>query len=29
MLPLDDPRWSLLQHAYGKAEDIPALLQFD
>jgi hypothetical protein len=26
MLPLDDPRWGLLQHAYGKAEDIPALL---
>lgn len=27
MLGLDDPRWSELQHAYGAAGDIPALLQ--
>lgn len=27
MLPLDDPRWSDLQHAYGSAADIPALLR--
>src|SRR5215475_8916129 len=26
MLSLDDPRWSELQHAYGVASDIPALL---
>ncbi|MCT7665478.1 hypothetical protein [Shinella kummerowiae] len=26
MLPLDDPRWKDLQHAYGEAADIPALL---
>lgn len=26
-LPLDSPRWSKLKHAYGKASDIPALLQ--
>lgn len=27
MLNLDDPRWSELQHAYGTAADIPALLK--
>lgn len=27
MLSLDDPRWSELQHAYGSATDIPALLK--
>lgn len=27
MLALDSPRWSELQHAYGSASDIPALLQ--
>lgn len=27
MLSLDDPRWSELQHAYGGAADIPALLK--
>jgi hypothetical protein len=27
MLPLDDPRWRDLQHAYGPASDIPALLR--
>jgi hypothetical protein len=27
MLPLDDPRWSQLDHAYGRAGDIPALLR--
>ncbi len=27
MLDLDDPRWSELQHAYGTAADIPALLK--
>lgn len=27
MLSLDDPRWSELQHAYGAAADIPALLK--
>lgn len=26
MLALDDPRWSELQHAYGDAADVPALL---
>lgn len=26
MLPLTDPRWSELQHAYGAAGDVPALL---
>jgi hypothetical protein len=26
MLSLDDPRWNELQHAYGVASDIPALL---
>ena len=26
MLSLNDPRWSELQHAYGAASDIPALL---
>ena len=26
MLPLDDPRWSDLSHAYGSASDIPQLL---
>jgi hypothetical protein len=26
MLSLDSPRWSELQHAYGHASDIPALL---
>lgn len=25
-LPLDSPRWAELDHAYGKAHDIPALL---
>lgn len=27
MLSLNDPRWSELQHAYGAASDIPALLR--
>lgn len=27
MLGLDDPRWGELDHAYGKANDIPALLE--
>jgi len=27
MLDLDDPRWSDLTHAYGKASDIPDLLR--
>ncbi|MBS1970187.1 MAG: hypothetical protein JSU04_07750 [Bdellovibrionales bacterium] len=27
MLKLDDPRWSELQHAYGVATDVPALLK--
>jgi hypothetical protein len=27
MLSLDSPRWSTLQHAYGAASDIPALLR--
>jgi hypothetical protein len=27
MLSLDSPRWSELQHAYGKASDIPVLLR--
>jgi hypothetical protein len=27
MIPLDSPRWSELQHAYGSAADIPALLR--
>jgi hypothetical protein len=27
LLCLDDPRWSELQHAYGSAADIPALLE--
>ncbi|WP_230969758.1 hypothetical protein [Nitrogeniibacter aestuarii] len=27
MLSLDDPHWSDLQHAYGSAGDIPALLR--
>lgn len=27
MLALDDPRWESLQHAYGAAGDIPALLR--
>ncbi|WP_029868202.1 hypothetical protein [Sphingomonas sp. UNC305MFCol5.2] len=26
MLPLDNPRWSELRHAYGSASDIPPLL---
>jgi hypothetical protein len=26
MLPLDDPRWSELRQAYGKADDVPTLL---
>jgi hypothetical protein len=26
-LPLDSPRWHELEHAYGKATDIPALLR--
>jgi hypothetical protein len=26
MLPLDDPRWSQLRHAYGEAADVPDLL---
>lgn len=26
MLALDDPRWATLSHAYGRADDIPALL---
>ena len=27
MFNLDDPRWSELQHAYGAATDVPALLK--
>ena len=27
MIPLDSPRWSELQHAYGSAADIPGLLR--
>ena len=27
MIPLDSPRWSELQHAYGSAADIPPLLR--
>jgi hypothetical protein len=27
MLPLDDPRWAELRHAYGPASDIPELLR--
>lgn len=27
MLSLDDPHWSELQHAYGDAADVPALLR--
>ena len=27
MLPLDDPRWKDLQHAYGDAADIPDMLR--
>ena len=27
MLSLESPRWSELQHAYGQASDIPALLK--
>ena len=27
MLKLDSPRWSELDHAYGKAADIPSLLR--
>lgn len=27
MLPLSSPEWSRLQHAYGSAENLPALLQ--
>lgn len=27
MLSLEDPRWSELQHAYGSAADVPALLK--
>jgi hypothetical protein len=27
MLPLDDPRWAELQHAYGTAQDIPDLIR--
>jgi hypothetical protein len=27
MVPLSSPEWSRLQHAYGSAENIPALLQ--
>lgn len=27
MLPLDDPQWSQLSHAYGAASDIPDLLR--
>ena len=27
MLPLEDPRWDSLQHAYGAATDIPDLLR--
>jgi hypothetical protein len=27
MIPLDSPRWPELQHAYGSAADIPALLR--
>jgi hypothetical protein len=27
LLALDDPRWGTLRHAYGQADDIPALLR--
>jgi hypothetical protein len=27
MLPLDDPQWARLRHAYGEASDIPDLLR--
>jgi hypothetical protein len=27
MLPLDDPRWKELQHAYGDAADVPDMLR--
>lgn len=27
MLPLDDPRWHELEHAFGSASDIPELLE--
>ena len=27
MIPLDSPRWSKLQHAYGSAGDVPSLLR--
>lgn len=27
MLPLDDPRWTSLDHAYGPAADVPNLLR--
>ena len=27
MLPLDDPRWSRLSHAYGDATDVPDMLR--
>src|SRR3954470_2420881 len=27
MIPLDSPRWSELQHAYGSAADMPPLLR--
>jgi hypothetical protein len=27
MIPLDSPRWSELEHAYGAADDIPPLLR--
>ena len=27
LLPLDSPTWATLEHAYGKATDIPKLLQ--
>ncbi|UQN06541.1 hypothetical protein [Deinococcus sp. QL22] len=27
VLPLDDPRWASLQHAYGSAADVPDLLK--
>src|SRR4051794_24279697 len=27
MVALDSPRWKELQHAYGSAEDVPALLR--
>ncbi len=28
MLPLDDPRWVELRHAYGSAGDVPVLLRY-